>query len=259
MHIMFMINTICNYNCEYCVVKNIGFSEDRNLMLYDYTRLDDDIDYFNTLEESTIYITGGEPTLHPKFNDIVERILEETIHTVFVYSNASNIARLNLLPESSQLQIDVAYHSQYDDEDFMDKIIYLSEKYALNVVFIPYPKYLDNMKRMVDRVRSVGIGYRMQYLIVGDKCGKSKIHTYTDDELEYLKMVTDPKYYDNCYMDVTGKLCNCNSFFFKDGKLFNTCFQYEYTDTIERRVCTYENCACCINDIVSGEITLCNP
>lgn len=79
------ITTACNYSCDHCVDLDI-----LNLKInYDYRKLLDSLR--NLIEhglKSVILIGGGEPTLHPKFSEVV-RFLKENNLQVAIVSNGS--------------------------------------------------------------------------------------------------------------------------------------------------------------------------
>lgn len=65
MQIYMLITDRCNLNCKMCIRgKNKGLDIDYNIF--------SDFSFINELSESEVVITGGEPTIHENFIDIVE-------------------------------------------------------------------------------------------------------------------------------------------------------------------------------------------
>lgn len=96
-----MINKVCNLNCSYCFANefvNTGTCEDENNIT---------IENFNKAVEfltingdvSRVGLIGGEPTVHPKFREIVDILIKnQKVERVIVFSNGINLDKyINLL------------------------------------------------------------------------------------------------------------------------------------------------------------------
>lgn len=83
--ITLQLNTQCNLNCEYCFAnKDFNVLSDNNFELF--------FDFCKQAAIDNIHITGGEPTLHPRFSYIIEKLSEITDLVVY-----SNLTKENLL------------------------------------------------------------------------------------------------------------------------------------------------------------------
>ena len=65
------IGNICNYSCSYCHPNSHSGSSWNN-----YNKLINFIDKVTEGKLATIILSGGEPTLYPRIDDIVHRLLE---------------------------------------------------------------------------------------------------------------------------------------------------------------------------------------
>jgi len=79
---MWMINSICNFDCPYCFINKC----DKNLI--GNSNIEPIIDFLDKTGKWDLRLMGGEPFLHPKFLEICRRATEN--HTVSVISNISS-------------------------------------------------------------------------------------------------------------------------------------------------------------------------
>lgn len=66
------ITTKCNMHCDHC-----GYSCNKNGKHMDYNTVIDAIAFCREMNDETIDIGGGEPTLHPRFFDIIKYCLTD--------------------------------------------------------------------------------------------------------------------------------------------------------------------------------------
>ncbi|MDM8542582.1 radical SAM protein [Desulfococcaceae bacterium HSG9] len=80
-NIIFMANisltTYCNRNCSFCFARNVRNNVCPNMSVSTFIRA---VDFFKAGGLDTIHLMGGEPTLHPKFPFLVEKILERRLN-----------------------------------------------------------------------------------------------------------------------------------------------------------------------------------
>lgn len=82
----------CNLNCPYCYIDNLKSCKIQTMPVEDYYSL---LEWFAAAEEHHIGITGGEPTLHPKFDSILKetgRYCRNLDATAMIYTNGINLA-----------------------------------------------------------------------------------------------------------------------------------------------------------------------
>lgn len=137
--ICWSITTVCNYKCSYC------FS------LYDsackqYHMEDNLIDYtLDRLEQKSkensirLVLLGGEPTLCPSLDRIVNRALY-FCRSVIVVTNGSQLDTIKRL--NKNVSIDLSYHGQ-DLSEFINRIENIQKTHYLQVLCVLDPNCLD--------------------------------------------------------------------------------------------------------------------
>jgi len=142
---------ICNYNCPYCLEKNLKNRYDNFL---DYKSL---INFFNKLPAKNnvdVVLCGGEPTLHPNFLDLVE-FLKNKGYYIEVVSNGSR--RKEWWKEATKY-LDVAsitFHpTEINIQDFINNVEEIGEDAILNVAIICEPKTLDAANNFFDEIHN---------------------------------------------------------------------------------------------------------
>jgi len=88
--IQFQITGRCNYNCRHC------FNASDNAQLQSelsYEQIIDILDQAKNCGILGVYLTGGEPMLHPDFLHIVDAIHERDMHVEEIITNGSFITR----------------------------------------------------------------------------------------------------------------------------------------------------------------------
>ena len=112
----------CNNNCRYCISHNVRKGTDRNLCLDDYSFFQK---HFSLGGNDVWTISGGEPTLHPCFNDIVSFCYSYSKH-VIVYSNGRTLSKL---PEETLSKIERIIIPIYGDEATHNEYVRNSNAY----------------------------------------------------------------------------------------------------------------------------------
>ena len=102
------ITTFCNRNCPYCCC---GIPKAEGKTHYDISYFERLIPYFKNMKE--IFITGGEPTLHPNFYEVTNYIKKYLKPRK--YSLATNGYGLNKLPLKHFLHFNKIHISEYDN------------------------------------------------------------------------------------------------------------------------------------------------
>ena len=99
------IITICNYNCEYCYSRANESQWNKISNANQINNIISQLD--NIIHPIEITLLGGEPTLHPKYYDIFDRIY-----------NLNNIYGLNIISNGNYKDINVFIdkHSPYKDK-----------------------------------------------------------------------------------------------------------------------------------------------
>lgn len=137
-----MINKLCNLNCSYCFANEFVNSEEYvnsktkgNMTIENFKKALE----FVKRTDTHVGIIGGEPTIHPKFGEILEIIIKDpVIKTATVFTNALNIEKYYDLLSNKKFNITVNFNSANDIGDLKFKRILknidemITEKYFVN-------------------------------------------------------------------------------------------------------------------------------
>jgi MoaA/NifB/PqqE/SkfB family radical SAM enzyme len=128
----------CNYHCRYCTVR-----EDHHSIDF-MTKGLDQLEYFHKNKQNIdkIIISGGEPTIHPKFEYLVEKLINKFPYTnIAVMTNGGyfyNSQFAKRILSNKQIEIIMSAHG-YDKTSFAKNTGYynayhLSEKALENII-----------------------------------------------------------------------------------------------------------------------------
>jgi organic radical activating enzyme len=137
-HIDFLINNICQNHCWYCEPNlyngsNHHFSDEELFSFID--KLNDQ------LKNKKVHIafSGGEPTLYPKFIELVQQ-MKTLGWTVGLTSNGQRTARYfsELAPHCAYIAM--SYHSEFAKDDWMNTVLAAAEhtQVLVRVMMDPY-------------------------------------------------------------------------------------------------------------------------
>jgi organic radical activating enzyme len=142
LNIHWIINTICNYKCEYCYARedeeNWNKLSNKKIIELVLDNLRNMTEYFN------ITILGGEPTLHPHINYILEQLNDiPNLKNIYLITNGSKKV-INV----EKLQLNVTYHpSQIKYDDFIQT---LDKSYNLTILLLFDINYIDELNKITD-------------------------------------------------------------------------------------------------------------
>lgn len=118
------LTNMCNLKCKYCYV---DFNKPIEIKNIDYKKTIELLDELREMGTLFITITGGEPTLHPQFKDILNHALKNKFY-VRVLTNGSALSKddikgLNEISKNGLLSIDISMHSLKENvfDDFTQK------------------------------------------------------------------------------------------------------------------------------------------
>lgn len=154
--VSWLLGRFCNYNCSYCWPYARSNSKDHRptelcLMTIDEIKRQARENGFNSFHFS---LSGGEPTFHPGYLDIMKHLAQDVDNTnytsVHMTSNCSrNMKWFNTYVEHAskfhRASITASLHTEYVDtpekkQEFADKLIYCQEhdvQVTINMVMVP--------------------------------------------------------------------------------------------------------------------------
>ncbi|GEM_PF-1300780 len=148
-HLALELTYSCNLRCKHCY--NRSGSDRRVFMDYEkFKRLVD-----NSVEIGVVEfeITGGEPTVHPRFLDMVEYILQKEVFSVAILSNGTLWTEewvKRLLPYKDKVLVQIDLHG-------------LDKEYV--AWFTGWEHSLERQKRTIELFSKYGIPFRVVAVI----------------------------------------------------------------------------------------------
>jgi len=148
--------TTCNYSCSYCpevlhngskpwVPKNIVFSIVENIIGH----------YKKIGQKYCFQFTGGEPTLHPDFLEIIKHI-KLLGGRVAIISNASRTVKWWSEAVKYLDNINITYHWEFaSKKHFLELIPMLSKETRVNINVTMDPNYFDERQEIVNTLSNL--------------------------------------------------------------------------------------------------------
>ena len=157
MQIYILLTNNCNLSCTHCIrndKSNTTLSEEEINILFNKIHF----------RNNRIVLTGGEPSLHPDFSFILDKILKKT-NKITICTNGINNYYFEQIKDSNihlQFSIDGnrEYHNKIRGMDCYDKIlenIQLAEKYNIShsVSTVVNKVNIDSIDKMLDDLKKV--------------------------------------------------------------------------------------------------------
>jgi organic radical activating enzyme len=166
-HNCFIITTICNLNCKYCLNFTPYNKQQQHI---DLCELKDDVDiYFHVFDRVGLFhVSGGEPLLYPNFNEIIQFIAEKYREKIEVLGISTNGA---VVPSDETCEIMKKYNVHVECDDYRRSV--QKTKYS----------YIA----LINKLRKYGISYHENKTIVFFKTFPpvKSCHDYSDQSLIY--------------------------------------------------------------------------
>lgn len=241
-NIDWIITYNCNYNCWYC-------GSHKAEEFYSASIADKVIDFIlNTvykmedIEDGTVLaITGGEPTLHPEFNHIIdnlELINNFKISNILVRSNLSTklSTYYHIIDKIDRLSFAFTFHNHHTSYDeFMNKLKQLINYSGKRVNYKIYYNLhknnrlsLDDIYKMFESVLNDNVMLTFNNIIVSDADIVDDVIVNTtnkSDKIRYADNTPNPYYLKKTFCHITNAVIHPNGF------LYN-CYQPIYTTPI---------------------------
>lgn len=217
--ITWSLHNLCNFRCEYCppnlnngTTKNISFDKVKDF----YENLQNKID-----DKKFIFaFSGGEPTLHPEFIDIVKYLSEQGCEITMT----SNASRPLSWWEKVEPYIDhlvISYHPGWTKkEKLKTNIEFLTKTTWVNLDLMMNPTHWDDILSFGESLKglpNIAITYLPIQKDFGN--GANGLIDYTEAQLEFLQ--NPPNYYGK-FEPAKHKLEKCRGEFGRGGKLMET-------------------------------------
>ena len=147
------LTSACNYSCPFCVVSRL-INAGKFLALEDIKKLIDTLYSHGLL--SVILIGGGEPTLHPDFEAVVETIKSKGIQ-IGIATNGSRLEKVEAVADRFEEKDWVRISIDAAKEETFKELHHPRTKLTLRQI-------LDKAKKIKEKNPRVSLGY--SYVIV---------------------------------------------------------------------------------------------
>lgn len=170
----------CNYSCSYCP----SFIHDNTSPHTDIELLKATVDKLSTINKPLrISFTGGEPTVHPKFEELVDYCVSKNTDFISVTTNATR--KHSYYKQLKAKQLVFSLHYEFEWERCLETII---QTIASEDIKGDYPKqfvvhimahhnYMDQVKQTVKRLNF----YHIPYAIRRVRWSENEDHDIFDD------------------------------------------------------------------------------
>ena len=196
--VSWLLGRYCNYNCSYCWKHGRADKIDHRptdlcLRTIDSIKEQARGRGFNSFHFS---LSGGEPTLHPGYLDILDRLADDVENTNYTSIHmTTNLSRgyvwfgryLKRARKFNRASITASYHPEYatNDEKFADKLVHLLDngiKITVNMVMVP--ELFDKLYKIAQYFNSRGLNATLKPQ--SDPHANHVVEGYTDDQLDIL-------------------------------------------------------------------------
>lgn len=179
-----MINNLCNYRCTYCSSElNDGSHQDITNEQF--------IEYFELIENATpgqnkkLIVTGGEPTLHKNFIELLSTFDKKWF--VQVLTNGSRklswwedfVCRLT----QKNIKIIISFHPEYADENHIFNVCNLICKhFNTSVQILFHPEYSSKCYKMYKKILDADIKTNVKFKPIRNLSKNNVVINYNDKE-----------------------------------------------------------------------------
>ena len=169
----------CQFKCTYCYYG--PFKSTTN-----YTPLSKIVlKKLSTISEDTkITLLGGEPTLHPEFQDVVSELFKmKHIKQINIVTNFEMPLDFweKLTPFTDKVKIVVSFHPEYPQKDAFNKIQKLQDSLKFDLVFVVHnnPRFLQRLIEYKENLLTY-VKEEMPFTFV-------RVHEIANGQNEYVK------------------------------------------------------------------------
>lgn len=248
----------CNYRCSYCFVSDLTSDfKDPSQTIQEYKLI---ISRLSTVDQPfEVCLTGGEPTLHPNIEEILESLSKiDNLQRVWFFTNLSrHLGFYNTINNFPKVTFYASYHPEYADLDtFIEKCVGLNCEVHVSM----HPDYTTQTRDLVNLLSLNSIPYKFN-LLDGVNYPQEFINIFDNDLQEAEDMIdltvtysdgrsvrkTDIDLILNTQNRFKGYKCRPNSWQIDiDGKIKNACTSKNASlllkDITEDAVCPKDIC-----------------
>lgn len=181
--------TVCNYSCDFCSGPRVRKLTRRGRTNEDIKKV---IDFFNGTDKTWLLgMSGGEPTIHPFFGDLVNGLKEK--HYFFFFTNLTfDVEKfVNLLPADRVQYMKTSLHPQADVDTFLDKYETLfGFGYNPILIMVSTPDSFDRISKVAEFCRDRQFPFTLSVL-EGPYQSKNYPNDFTEKETRFVESHTE--------------------------------------------------------------------
>ena len=249
-HVQLIVSDYCNQDCSFCAYRTSGYSSNELFKIIDdngtvnnnprrmipWTKLQQVVEDCAEMGVRAIQVTGGgEPTLHPNFNELCEMILSKNIDLALVSNGLLlNKKRADIIARATwtRISIDAGTAETYSS-------IRNVPKQELGIV----EKNIRYLASIPDRRATVGVGFvitKENYKEIAIGCEKFKEWGADNVRLSAVFQNDEERFYDGIHDEIMYQIKQILCL--NDGKfrVFNN-FNSRYAD-LEQGKPDYQKC-----------------
>jgi len=213
--VSWLLGRFCNYKCSYCWPYARSDRKDHRptelcLATIDEIKRQARDNGFNSFHFS---LSGGEPTFHPGYLDILQHLADDVDNTNYTSVHmTTNMARkmdwfqkyCDIVAKFHRASITASYHSEYAKMDeFADKLLFCMEhdvQVTINMVLVPdwFDRDWDNA--MYFHERGINVTLKPQ----SDPTASRVVDGYTDAQLKMMQNGMPQRAYTDKLQQTTG-------------------------------------------------------
>ena len=184
--VMWNIGKLCNYDCSYCPAE----IHDLTSKSTEYQYLTRTVDELSALHKPVrIMFTGGEPTLHPQFGDLLKYIQEQNVSWVSVTTNGTKSVTWYKTHEQYWNHLLFSLHFEFNWQRVVDVITdykkHTTKPFFVNIM--AHHNYMTEVKHVVTLFTTLGIKYAIRRIRwVDNSRDEFDDNKYTEDDLSWL-------------------------------------------------------------------------
>ena len=190
-NVNWIISRYCNYSCSYCwPYANTKVKDHRPIEVIK-TIIDSIFQQAKErgYDDFSFSFSGGEPTLHPNFLEIIRHISTENTRVIITTNLSKNIKWLSKLIEIPKtLAVTASFHPEFADrEKFIKRVKFLKESGAItqvNVVLVKnkFDEMWNHAKYIYDQGVAVQVKIEVDY-----SNNTTTLQEYTNYQMEKIK------------------------------------------------------------------------
>ncbi|WP_045212476.1 glycosyltransferase [Desulfonatronovibrio magnus] len=202
--INWVLSMRCNYSCSYCTV------HDHTSPFTNFNELMTAVNHISKFSNKKIKITlsGGEPTIHPEYRNLIEYLIEKEPNRVSILTitnlSMPEIFFKKLLTSNKSYENKLTFVSSYHvehalKEKFIKRAMTVADMgFNINILLIAHPKMMQDIKV----IHKVLKKFSNEKLKVNVKLVREKFGSYPD--LRYTD--NDYKWFNKYHNDIKDKI-----------------------------------------------------